>query len=192
MNYPGNVLHKTMSGETMAFRVIEKINSKMKFLYRKNWFLDVLLRRLLRNASIQSHFDYDYAVWYPNLPKKLTDKLHVTQNKCIRFCLKLQCREHILNEHFHKCPAFINEVFQSPENMRINTRNSFLKLTILFKKPVLDKRISLILDLPFRTEFQKFFRKPEIWIFSNIRRNTTIWMISLIQVYEMLVDLIML
>ena len=118
MNYLGNVLHKTMSGETMAFRVIEKINSKMKFLYRKNWFLDVLLRRLLRNASIQSHFDYDCAVWYPNLSKKLTDKLHVTQNKCIRFCLKLQSREHILNEHFHKCPAFINEVFRSPENMR--------------------------------------------------------------------------
>ena len=184
MNYLGNELHKTMSGETMAFGVIEKTNSRMKFLYRKNQFLDVLLRRLLRNASIQS-------VWYPNLSKKLTDKLHVTQNKCIRFCLKLQSREHILNEHFHKCPAFINEVFRSPENMRINTRNSFLKLTILFEKPVLDKRISLILDLPFRTEFQKFFRKPEIWIFSNIRRNTTIWMISLIQVYEMLVDLTM-
>ena len=80
----------------------------------------------------------------------------------MRFCLKLQSREHILNEHFHKCPAFINEVFQSPENMRINTRNSFLKLTILFEKPVLDKRICLILDLLFRTEFQKFFRKPEI------------------------------
>ena len=142
MNYLGNELHKTMSGETMAFGVIEKTNSRMKFLYRKNQFLDVLLRRLLRNASIQS-------VWYPNLSKKLTDKLHVTQNKCIRFCLKLQCREHISNEHFqklnwlpinqrfkqcvtctvfkfvqNKCSAYMNDIFRPAENIRINTRNS--------------------------------------------------------------------
>ena len=162
MNYLGYVLHETMSGETMAFRITEKINSRMKFLYRKNWILDVLLRRLLRNVLIQSHFDYDFAVWYPNLSKKLTDTLHATQNKCIRFCLKLQSKEHILNEHFHKCPAFINEVFRSAENMRINSRNSFLKLTILFEKPGLEKRICLILDLLFRTEFKTFFRKPVI------------------------------
>ena len=41
----------------MAFRVTEKINSMLKFLYRKNWFLDVRFRVLLCNALIQPHFD---------------------------------------------------------------------------------------------------------------------------------------
>ena len=60
------------------------------------------------------------------------------------------------------------------------------------KNQVPDKRVCLILDLLFGTEFQKCLRKPEIWILSNIRWNTTIWMISQIQIYEILVDLIML
>ena len=86
----------------MALRVIENINSRLKILYRKNPFLDVPLRRLLCNATIQLNIDYASIKWYPNLTKKLKDKLQVAQNKCIKFCLKLQCREHISNEHFHK------------------------------------------------------------------------------------------
>ena len=35
------------------------------------------------------------------------------------------------------------------------------------KNQVPDKRVCLILDLLFGTEFQKFLRKPEIWILSN-------------------------
>ena len=96
MNYLGYMLDESMLGETMALRVIEKINSRLKFLYRKNRFLDVPLCRLL-----------------PNLSKKLKDKLQVTQNKCIRFCLKLQSSEHISNEHFHKLNWLpINQRFQ--------------------------------------------------------------------------------
>ena len=38
----------------------------------------------------------------PNLTKKLKGKLQVIQNKCIGFCLKLKCRQHITNEHFEK------------------------------------------------------------------------------------------
>ena len=33
VNYLGCMLDETMSGETMALRVIEKINSRLKFLY---------------------------------------------------------------------------------------------------------------------------------------------------------------
>ena len=102
MSYPGYILDESMSGKTMALRVIEKSNSRLKFLYRKNRFLDVPLRRLLCNTLSQPHFDYACTVWYPNLSKKLKDKLQVTPNKCIRFCLKLQSTEHISNEHFHK------------------------------------------------------------------------------------------
>ena len=143
----------------MALRVIEKINSRLKFLYQKSRFLDFPLRRLLCNALIQPHFDYACTAWYPKLTKKLKDKLKVTQDKGIRFCLKLQCREHISNEHLqklnclpinqrfkqcvtstififaqNKCPAYTNENFRPAENIRINTRNSSLKLRHPFRK----------------------------------------------------------
>ena len=102
VNYLECALDETMSNKTMALGVTEKINSRLKSLYRKNRVLDVPHRGLLYNALIQPHFDYACTAWYPNLSKKLKDKLQVTQNKCIRFCLKLQSREHISNEHFHK------------------------------------------------------------------------------------------
>ena len=136
----------------MALGVIGKINSRLKFLYLKNRFLDVPLRRLLCSALNQPHFDYACTAWYPQLTKKLKGKLQVTQNKCFRFCLKLQCREHISNEHFqklnwlpvnqwlkqcvtstvfkfvqNKCPAYMDKVFRPPENIRINMRNSYVK-----------------------------------------------------------------
>ena len=116
-------------------------------------------RILVCNALIQPHFDYVCSAWYPNFSKKLKDKLQVIQNKCIRFYLKLHSREHISNKSFHKlnwlpinqrfqqcvtstvfkfvqnkCPAYMNEVFRPAENMRINTRNSFLKLNHPFRK----------------------------------------------------------
>ena len=102
MNYLRCMLDETMLGEKMALRVIEKIKARLKFLYQKNRFLDAPLRRLLCNALIQPHFDHACTAWYQNLTKKLKHKLTVAQNKCIRFCLKLQCREHISNEHFQK------------------------------------------------------------------------------------------
>ena len=64
------MLDELMSGEKMALRVIEKINSRLKFLYRKNRILGIPLRRLLCNALIQPHFDYACTAWYPNLSKK--------------------------------------------------------------------------------------------------------------------------
>ena len=162
-------MDETLPGETMAVRVIEKIKSRLEFLRPKNRFLDVLLHRLFCNALIQPHFDYACTAWYPNLSKKLKNNLQVTQNKCIRFCLKLQCREHISNEHFeklnwlpvnqrfnlcecpnlYKCPTYMNEVFRPAENIRIITRNSF-------EKPVLDETACLILDMLFGREFQKY------------------------------------
>ena len=142
----------------MAFGVTEKINSMLKFLYRKNWFLDVPFCVLLCNALIQPHFDCACTAWYPQLTKKLKDKLQVTQNKCFRFCLKLQCREHVSNEHFqklnwlhinqkfkncvtstvfkfvqNKCPAYM-KVFRPTRNIRINTRNSCFKLSHPLRK----------------------------------------------------------
>ena len=39
-------------GEAMALKVLNKINSRLKFLYRKNRYLTQYLKRLLCNAII--------------------------------------------------------------------------------------------------------------------------------------------
>ena len=59
----------------MALNVVSKINTRLKFLYRKDTFLSPQLRRLLCNALIQPHFDYSCSVWYPNLKKKIQNKV---------------------------------------------------------------------------------------------------------------------
>ena len=94
------MLHETMSGETMALSVINKINNKLKFLYRKNRFLTPTLRRLLCNALIQPHFNYACSAWYPNLTKKLKNRIQTSQNKCIRFCLQLDKVTNIFHKEF--------------------------------------------------------------------------------------------
>ena len=55
----------------MANHVINKVNFRLRFLYRQNKFLDIPLRRLLCNAMIKPFFDYACNAWYPNLSKKL-------------------------------------------------------------------------------------------------------------------------
>ena len=67
----------------MALQVIKKINTKLRFSYRKNKFLSQPLRRLLCNAIMQPQFDYACLAWYPNLNKSLKKKLQTLQNKCI-------------------------------------------------------------------------------------------------------------
>ena len=79
----------------MALKVIQKINGRFKFVWCKHNFLTPTLKRLSCNALIQSHFDYTSSAWYPILHKKLSDKLQICQNKCIRFYLSLGNRSHI-------------------------------------------------------------------------------------------------
>ena len=71
VTYLGCVMDETMSGEPMALKVTNKINGKLKFLYQKDSFLTLGLRRVLRNALIKPHFDYACSAWYPNLNAKL-------------------------------------------------------------------------------------------------------------------------
>ena len=95
INYFGCLFDEKSSGESMALKVIERINGRLKFVWLKHKFLTSALRRLLCNALIQPHFDYASSAWYPNLQNKLSDKLQVCQNKSIRFCLSLGNRSHI-------------------------------------------------------------------------------------------------
>jgi len=153
VSYLGCILDENLNGESMALNVIRKINMRLMFLYRKNKFLTPPLRRMLCNALIQPHFDYACTAWYPNLNQNLLKKLHIMQNKCIRFCLQLDNRSHIgeaqfrtinwlpvsirvnqisnvyVFKHFaNKTPVYMKELFETVEGTNVRTRNSFLKL----------------------------------------------------------------
>ena len=153
VTYLGCLLDETLSGESMALKVINKINSRLRFLYRKNRFLSPPLRRLLCNSLIQPHFDYACSAWYPNLNKRLKSKLQILQNKCIRFCLNLNNRAHIGQKEFEKInwlpvndrfkqvissmsfkfcnntsPPYMNDVFKPAGQPNTTTRASLLKL----------------------------------------------------------------
>ena len=51
---------------------------------------------------IQLNFDYAY----PNLTKKLKNKIHSTQNKFVRFCLNLDKMTYISQNEFEKLNWF--------------------------------------------------------------------------------------
>ena len=76
VKYLGCLLDVTMSEEAMALYVVNKINNKLKFLYRKNSFLTPALRR--HSVFMQPHFDYACSAWYPNLIKKLKHRIQTT------------------------------------------------------------------------------------------------------------------
>ena len=86
----------------MATKVLGTLDGRIKFLYRKQNFLSFSLCRLLCNALIQPHFDYACAAWYPNFNKRFVKKIQICQNKCIRFCLKLNNRDHVDVKEFRE------------------------------------------------------------------------------------------
>ena len=153
VTYLGCLLDEDLSGESMATKVLGKINGRLKFLHRKSSFLNTTLRRLLCNALIQPHFDYANSAWYPNLSKKTLNKLKIVQNKCIRFCLHTGNREHIGFAEYKKInwlpielrhqqsvcvlvhnffndrtPAYMTDIFHIKASNK-GTRNSFMQLS---------------------------------------------------------------
>ena len=51
-------------------------------------------------SLIQCHFDYACSFWHMGLSKMLRNRLQITQNKIIRFVLKLDPRSHIGSNEF--------------------------------------------------------------------------------------------
>ena len=159
VKYLGSILDETLSGESMALNIIDKINSCLKFLHRQNRFLTPPLCRLLCNALIQPLFDYACIAWFPNLSKKLRLRLQATQNKCIRFCLQqgkmsricvneflelnwlnVQDRylQFIVSDIFkfynNQCPDYFNEVFCPVNYNGVAMRSSTKKLKLPSRK----------------------------------------------------------
>ena len=153
VTYLGCLLDETLSGESMALKVTNKISSRLRVLYRRNRYLSPSLRRLLCNSLVQPHVDYACSAWHPNLKKRLKSKLKILQNKCIRFCLNLNNRAHIGRNEFkhinwlpvndrlkqiisstlfkfcnNTSPPYMNDVFKPAGQPNTTTRASLLKL----------------------------------------------------------------
>ena len=88
----------------MASKVLNKINTKLEFLYHHSRYLTPAYKRLLCNSLIQPHFDYGCSSWFPILKKKLKVKLQKAPNKYIyiRIYLSLSPRYHMDLSHFTK------------------------------------------------------------------------------------------
>ena len=100
VKYLGATIDQNLSFESMALSVIQKVNARLKFLYRKRNFLSFNTRKLLAMAIIQCHYDYASTVWYPAISQSLKNKLQVSQNKLIRCVMGLDSRSHIGQEQF--------------------------------------------------------------------------------------------
>ena len=57
VEYLGCYLDSNIKRESMARRVLKKINTKLHFLWRQSNYLNYSSRRLLYNAFTQPHFD---------------------------------------------------------------------------------------------------------------------------------------
>lgn len=144
-----------MSGEVTALNNINKINKVLKFLHRKNSFLTPVLRRLLSNALMQPHLNYACSTWYQNLTKNIKHRTQNTQNKCMRFFLKLDKLENISHEKFdhwnwlpvtyidvsiafkyfnEQYPNYLSNAFDVDTGSSILLRDIFQKLRCRFRK----------------------------------------------------------
>ena len=102
VTYLGCKLDNDLCGESMAIHALGKVNGRLKFLYRKQSFLNSSLKRLLCNAIIQPHYDFACLAWYPNLNKGLKKKVQTSQNKSVRFCLNMGNTDHVGIKEFKK------------------------------------------------------------------------------------------
>ena len=95
VRYLGLSLGNQLSGEAIVNNIVEKVNARLKVLYRQCSFLEETLRKSVCSALIQSHLDYACSSWYSGLNKILKKKLHICQNKTVQFIKNLGLRSHI-------------------------------------------------------------------------------------------------
>ena len=107
----------------------------------------------------QAFFDHACDAWYTNINKKLKIRLQAAQNKCIRFCLKMNERSSMKSKDFEKinwlpihervfqcslcsiynfftknCPNYFDEIYVLLETNGVHTRSSYQKLVVPHRK----------------------------------------------------------
>ena len=115
ITYLGCILDKYLSGDSMATKVIKKVNQRTRYLGGMSTFVN-------KNALIQPLFDYACTSWYSNIKMPLKIKLQTSQNKLIRLLLGLGPMTHLFPTHF-----------ASLRWLRVEDRVKQLKMGLTFK-----------------------------------------------------------
>ena len=109
--------------------------------------------------------------------------MQITQNKCIRFCLKLDKMHHISEEDFktinwlpvdqrvqqslnvtvfkyvnNACPYYMKEVFEYASQGRISSRNNYARLKVPFRKTTMGQKSLIYCSLSLE-QIAKFSEK---------------------------------
>ena len=100
VKYLGATIEQDLSGDTMGYNAVKKVNTGLKFLYRQASFLDLKEKKLLCYSMLQSCFDFACNVWYRSLKKSIKLQLQTAQNKMIRFILGYHPRRHLYFDDF--------------------------------------------------------------------------------------------
>ena len=105
-------------GESIVSSIVQKVNSRLKFLYRQARFLGQKSKYSLCYALILCHLDYFSSSWYSGLSKTLKRKLQICQNKVLRFILELS-PIHSVNSTVFETLNMLN-VDRRVKQMRLN------------------------------------------------------------------------
>ena len=98
---------------------------------------------------IQPFFDYACNAWDPNINKKLKTRLQAAQNKCIRFCLKLDDRFRLKSKEFERLIGFLSKR-ESHSVLYVTCTNSFQNtLRITLKNYFFQQKKLLFEHVPF-------------------------------------------
>ena len=95
VKYLGLYIDARLCGESIVTSIVQKVNSRLKFLYRQARFLDQKSKFSLCSALILCHLDYSSSSWYCGLSKTLKRKLQICQNKVFRFILDLSPKQSV-------------------------------------------------------------------------------------------------
>ena len=111
VTYLGCSLDETLSRESMALKVINNINSRLRFLYRKNRFLPPPLRRLLCNSLIKPYFDYTCSACYTQKQSPRGVARKGVLKICSKFTREHSCGSAISIKLFCKFAAYFQNTF---------------------------------------------------------------------------------
>ena len=114
LKYLGLCIDSKLSGENIVSSIVQKVNGRLKFLYRQARFLDQKSKFSLCSALILCHLDYSCSSWYSGLKRKL----QICQNKVIRFILDLSPMHSINSTIFHSVNLL--NVEKRVQQMRLN------------------------------------------------------------------------
>ena len=130
-------------------------------------------RTLLCNSLIQSHFDFPYVSAYPLVSTKIRKKIQVTQNKFIRFYLKLNSRHHLGAKEFKEI-NWLQTKERVEQRVATNvfkywkgTSPFYVNELFVLSRNVYKTRSHMALEIPLRKSnlHQKSvsFMRPSIW-----------------------------